>query len=337
MLVSGAAHAGAVIFNSLNAATSIIALGVNDDGSLNTTDGAVSVNSEFRDPRTGLAYRFSNGDYRDGTSFGCFCEGWGVSTSSAGGHSGYANVSTDGGANNLTFGALIAGSSSAISTVSLTDLPGLSVVHSAAPSAGAPGALFEMKVKIVNATGAALNDVKYVRVLDWDVPLTETNEFVTIRGTATTSLLEFSNDQGFATANPLAANPTEIVAGTTNVDFIDSGPADHGAYFRFNFGTIANGDSYEFSIFFGATPSERTANMALAAVGAELYSLGQSSTAFDSQLTGAPATYIFGFNGVGGVTPPVSVPEPGSFALVSLSLLIAGALRRRQTATPPGG
>jgi hypothetical protein len=77
--------------------------------------------------------------------------------------------------------------------------------------------------------------------------------------------------------------------------------------------------------------------MALAAVGAELYSLGQSSTAFDSQLTGAPATYIFGFNGVGGVTPPVSVPEPGSFALVSLSLLIAGALRRRQTATPPGG
>ena len=93
---------------------------------------------------------------------------------------------------------------------------------------------------------------------------------------------------------------------------------------------IASGDSYEFSIFFGSTTSERTAIAALAAVDAELYSLGQNSTAFDSQLTGAPATYIFGFNSVGGVTPPVSVPKPGSFALVRLGLLIAGALRRRQ-------
>src|SRR5687767_5895623 len=69
-----------------------IAIGVNADGSLNTAVGNVAVNSS----RTGVAYKFPDGSYRDATSPGCFCEGWGVTVTTAGAvdHSGYANVST---------------------------------------------------------------------------------------------------------------------------------------------------------------------------------------------------------------------------------------------------
>ena len=327
LFAASGALAGATIFNGGGtAATGTIALGMNNDGSLNTPDGSVTVNTS--PARTGVAFKFPDGLYRDGTASGCFCEGWGVSTSSFGGNTGFANVSSDSGPNNLTIGPFVSGPSSAVSSVVLTSLPSLSVVHSAAPSAGAPGSLFEVRVTITNNTGAAIDNVKYVRVMDWDIPLTEFNEFVTIRGTATTTFLEFSNDQGFASANPLAANPPEIAPGTTNVDFTDSGPADHGAFFRFNFGTIASGDSFEFSIFYGAASSEAAALSALAAVGAELYSLGQSSPPSGSPTAGTPATFIFGFADVGGT--PVAVPIPGSLPLVALGLLVAGVVRRRR-------
>ena len=324
LFAAAGAHAGATIFNTAGgAATSTIALGMNNDGSLNTSDGSVAVNSS----RTGIAYKFPDGSYRDGIAPGAFSEGWGVSTSSGGGHSGFANVSTDGGPNNLNIGSFVSGLSTATSTVTLTSLPGLSVVHSAAPSAAAPGSLFEVKVTITNNTGAAIDNVKYVRVIDWDIPLTEFAEFVTIGGTATTSLLEFSSDNGFASANPLGPDPVGILPGTTNVDFTDSGPADLGAYFRFNFGTIDAGGTYEFLIFYGATGSERTAFSAMEAAGIELYSLGQSSPPSGSPTTGTPATFIFGFVGVGG-TPQV-VPIPGTLALVAIGLFGMGVARRR--------
>ncbi len=322
MFAAGSAYAGATIFNTAGGAgTSTIALGMNDDGSLNTTVGSVAVNTPGF---TGLAYKFPDGSYRDATAPGCQCEGWGVSTST-GAHSGFANVSTDGGPNNLTFAGIVAGVTTAVSSVTLTSLPGLAVTHSAAPSAAAPGALFEVKVKITNSTGGALSDVKYVRVMDWDVPLTEFAEFVTIGGTATTTLLERSHDNGFNTANPLGGD-SSIIAATEDVDFVDSGPTDHGAYFRFNFGTIAAGESFEFSIFYGATGTESAAFAAMTAAGIELYSLGQSSPPSGDPTLGTPATFIFGFKGVGGV----ALPTPGSLALVGLALLGAGALRRRQ-------
>ncbi len=54
----------------------------------------------------------------------------------------------------------------ATSAVSLTSMPGLKVTQTYAASAGAPGALFENKVTIENTTGAALTEIKYVRVMD---------------------------------------------------------------------------------------------------------------------------------------------------------------------------
>ncbi len=315
------AQAGTVIYNTGNEATATVALGVNDDGSLNTAPNITS-----NAGATGLAYKFADGTWRDATAPGCLCEGWGVSVNNA--TSGFANVSTNGGPNNLTFGAPTNVSASTVTTTAtLSSLPGISVKQEYAPASS--GALFSVKVTITNNTGATVNDVKYVRVMDWDVPPTEFNEFVTIRGTATTTLLEKSHDDGFASANPLTNSSGS--SGTNDTDFTDNGPADHGAYFRFNFGSLADGASYDFNIFYGAAASESAALTAIGAQGLELYSLGQSN---GGETTGAPATFIFGFSGVGG-TPvdPTDVPEPGTLLLSGIALAAMGWTRRRAAAS----
>src|SRR5690606_39270177 len=153
-----------------SAATATVALGVNDDGSLNT-DPNITNNASA----TGLAYKFADGNWYDATAPGCLCEGWGVSVN--GTTSGYANVSTDSGPNNLTFGAPTGVTVSTVTTTaSLTSLPGLTVTQAYSPANTASGALFKDVVTITNSTAGALTDVKYVRVMDWDVPPTEFSE-----------------------------------------------------------------------------------------------------------------------------------------------------------------
>jgi hypothetical protein len=315
---TGNALAAATIKNSAGT----VALGINELGNLNTTEGSVAVNASGY---TGLAFKFADGTFRDATAPGCLCEGWGVSAGTA---TGYANVSQ--GTAGLTLNSFTATDTTATSVVSLTGLNGLEITQEYAEAAAAPGALFRNRVTISNNTGDTVNDVRYVRVMDWDVPLTEFNEFVTIQGTGTTSLLEKSHDNGFNTANPLADNGAlDRGCVTTDRDFTDCGPSDHGAYFRFNFGELKDGESYSFDIFYGATANEREALAAMAAVGIELYSLGQSSAPTGDPVLGTPATYIFGFSGVGGV-PVVPVSAPGTLALAGLALLGLGAASRRR-------
>jgi hypothetical protein len=299
-----------------------IAIGVNADGSLNTAVGSVAVNSS----RTGVAYKFPDGAYRDATSPGCFCEGWGVTVTTAGlvDHSGYANVSSDGGPVNLTIGAFVSDADSATTSTSVTSLPGLTVTHDYQPSVSAN--LYEVTVTITNGTGGALSDVMYRRVMDWDVPLTEFAEFVTIQGALLGDLV-FSGDNGFCSARAGSACAA-ILPGTTNTNFVDSGPADHGAVFDFNFGTLAAGESKTFKIFYGAAGTEAAALAALALVGAEgIYSLGQSSPPSGSPTAGTPATFIFGFGGVG--APPI--PEPASLLLLGggFAAVLARRYRRK--------
>jgi hypothetical protein len=314
---SGGALAAATIINSAGT----LALGVNDLGQLNTATGSVATNST----RTGIAYNFGTAaapDFKDATSPGCFCEGWGVSAS---GVSGYANeaASTAG----LTLTSFTSTASTATSTVSLSALAGVTVEQKYFESTAAPAALFQNRVTITNGTGATITDVRYVRVMDWDVPPTEFDEFVTIKGTATTTALEKSHLNGFYGSNPLDfGGDGGSGYGGVDVDVVDAGPTDHGAYFRFNFGSLAAGESYTFDIFYGATGDEASALAAIGAAELELYSLGQSSGA-GSATSGRPATFIFGFKGVGGIIlEPVSAP--GTLALSGLALLGLGAMRR---------
>ncbi len=300
-------YAAAVITNPAGT----VAMGINDEGHLNTSVGNIAANADA----TGLAFKFPDGNFYDATSPGCLCEGWGVSVNDS--ISGYANVSTDG-VVNLTVDSFSATTSTATSTVHLTSLPGLTVTHEYAPAPNAPNVLFRATVTVTNDTGSDVTNLKYVRVMDWDIPPTEFNEFVTIRGTGTTTFLEESHDDGFSTANPLATT-SPIDPATLNTDFVDNGPNDHGAYFRFNFGDLLAGESRVFEIFYGAAATEAAALAAISAESIELFSLGQSN---GGQTSGSPATYIFGFKGVGGtpIIPPPSVPEPFSLALLGIGL-----------------
>lgn len=319
---------GDVITDTGVVATATIALGVNPQGHLNAAPN-VTTNASA----TGVAFRFPDGSLRDATAPGCLCEGWGVSGNGIVGRASIAN----GGISNLTVDSFVTTPTTAVSTVHLTSLPGLTVVQSYAPSVGAPSALFQDIVTITNTTGAAITDVRYRRVMDWDIPPTEFSELVTHGGVvAALGVPSFGNpklidacDDGFEVPNPLVAC-SSIVAGTFNTNFTDSGPADHGSSFTFGFGDIPAGGSVTFSIFYGAAASESSALAALAAVGAEVFSLGQCNGPGDSDACAfGQNTYIFGFKGVGGEVVG-RVPEPTTLSLLGLGLFALGALRRRR-------
>lgn len=293
---SGTVFAGAVITSGS------ISMGIYDEGHLGFGDVGL-----YLDP------------LGDAIMPGGPFEGWGVSGS---GITGYADLAASG-VVNLSFDSFSSiGSTSATSVVHLTSLSDLEVTQAYGPSASA--SLFKDMVTIRNRGLSEITDVRYTRVMDWDVPPIEGFEFVTIGGLPSANLL-YSSDIGFATPDPLTAGGF-IDPATVNVNFEDIGPYDGGALFNFGFGSLAAGESKTFSIFYGATTSETGAFSALSAVGAEVYSLGQ--TVDGGQITGAPGTYIFGFKG-----PVPSVPEPSSLLLLSsgiISLAGIGAWRKRR-------
>jgi hypothetical protein len=172
--------------------------------------------------------------------------------------------------------------------------------------------LFKVKVTIKNLTRKPFPQVIYRRVMDWDIDPTPTRDLVTIQGTGITNY-DSSNDDGFCNPNP-AFECREIVPGTANVDFVDSGPADHGAQFQLKFGKLKAGHSVSFTTYFGVAPDEKSANAAISAVGAKLYSFGQSSA--NPPTSGKPATFIWAYMGDKrikpgkGFLPGLVVPPP---------------------------
>ena len=332
ILSGGQALAGAVI------TTGATSLGVNDTGELNFLgDG----------PGGSLFYGVYRDPIGDAISPGCLCEGWGVSTIYDGvATSGFANQSS--GFGGLTGGTFGSTASTASSMVGLTGAP-ISVSHLFGPSLQAD--IFQVNVTITNNGTSTANDVRYRRVMDWDVPPTEFDEFVTHQGVVDNLVANggnvlFASDDGFASGDPLSG-PSSIDSATENTDFIDNGPDDHGSLFDFAFGDLAAGESRSFNIFYGSRETEASALAALAGLGVDVFSLGQSNpnpgeggeggecdvedpdcvgvsslaVTTEGNPDGTPATFIFAFGGVGGVAPgeteenPVLpfVPAPGQF------------------------
>lgn len=299
-IAAEAARAGAVITNGT------VAVGVSNPGQLIFNDGRRFV---------GLTYEPTG---FDGTRAGSPAEGWGAASADPGGNfSGYASNNTGAAGTNLDN---VSFTSTATTATSVAEIDGkLRVTHTFAPSASTPN-LYEIKVTLENIGPAALADLRYTRVMDWDIEPTAFREHVSIQRGSTPAPggnLIYSDDNGFNNPNPFATrrpnDPTSV-----NADYTDKGPRDQGAAFDFSFGALEAGAKKEFSLFYGATATESEADAVVSASGLELFSYGQTST---GATTGAPNTFIFGFKGVGGapVIPPTLslTPETASHTVGS--------------------
>jgi hypothetical protein len=264
----------------------IVQLGINNQGHLNVPGGLPSSGSGT----TIVGLRFLPTG-AEATAPGCLCEGWGVADSISGVR-GFANVSTDG-VRNIT---LLDYSSTATTAVSKVQIGStFRVTHDYHPSFS-PN-LYEAKVTIENISNSNV-DVRYRRVMDWDIEPTPFSEFVTlvtIQGSTKAANVLFSSDNGFASADPLSGPSSILFSG----DAQDSGPADHGALFDFGFGNVAPGNTVSFNIYYGAAPTEAEALTALATIRAEVFSFGQPNTP-EGPTLGKPNTFMFAFANVGG-------------------------------------
>lgn len=303
--------ASGIIYNSTIEANKKIALGVLPEGHLNTYTGNIVTPSNSY--ATGLAYKFSDGLWRDSTSPGCLCEGWGVSANSSltGNVVGYADVSV-GGVYNLEVKSFVVDTTSIVSTVWIKNYLGqplLEVTHRYGPSANNPNSLFQALVTITNISGNSLTDVRYNRSMDWDIYQPVFNEYVSHTGVrasvASTSRPKvlYAGDNGFMNPNPLNPSYSHYMnSATFNTDFYRNGPNDHGSTFTFQLGDLVCGESINFMIYYGASASRATLETALINEGASIYSIGESSN------TSTYPSFGFGFRGLSGTAMAPTIP-----------------------------
>lgn len=336
------ASAGGVIFNNVDPALATVALGVNDLGHLNFQSLQFgTANAGF----TGIAARFGDGLFYDATAPGCLCEGWGLALSLDGGGrvAGFANEAQ--GTGGLTGGSFGSTTIAATSMTSLADAPMVSITHAYGISLASN--VFQGNVTITNNGASTLGDIVYRRVMDWDVPPTEFDEYVSHYGVvanleAAGGNVRYASNNGFASSDPrVFAGVTFAGDGSfdpTNVDFEDFGYGDHGSVFDFAFGDLAPGESRSFNIFYGVAANEAEANDAIGVLNPNVWSFGQSAlnlgggggegcgedcpaTAMDGEfgvaaITDGPLpnndgyTFIFAFGGVGGIEPGSDPEHP---------------------------
>lgn len=278
-----------------------VMLGVWNSGELNVPAGIEQPGNIGTDV-VGLRYM---GTGYESTADGCVCEGWGAADATSG-VTGSANRDRGIPTSNLRVESFTTTDSTAVSTVVIADGAGedvLRVTHDYHPSATPQ--LYAVDVTIQNLSDEPV-DPLYRRVMDWDVQPTAFDEWVTIQGTEDAENVLFASNDGFASGDPLSG-PSDI--GLIG-DFVDEGPADHGALFDFGFDDIDPGGALTFTTFYGAAGTEAAADNALAVVNAEVYSYGQPDTE-TGPTNGDPNTFIFAFAGVGGepVFPAVSLED----------------------------
>lgn len=315
-----------------------VQLGINPAAHLNVPGGTES-NGTSSTTDVGVRYLPTGSE---ATAPGCLCEGWGAGDAGTG-LTGYANVSVDSGVRNLQVDSFTKTDSTAVSVVRVfhsgsspsdpenVRLP-LQVTHDFHPSPATRN-LYEVTVTLKNLSPATMTDVRYRRVMDWDIAPNTFSEYVDIQGTQTAGgayrgNVLYASDNGFETANPLGGRSSINATG----DFVNSGATDHGALFDFGFGALAPGESKTFRIFYGAAGSQSQATLAVSQAGAEVYSFGKANIDYASgsttacapwtpapgvdaptgtcgTTTGQPHTFIFAFASVGAapVVRPIDV------------------------------
>lgn len=278
---------GAIISNGT------VQLGVNREGHLNVPGGTPSSGTGTTD--VGLRYVPTNAE---STAPGCLCEGWGIKDFLTGNWAG-ANEDQGGIVGNLPM-TVESFTSTASTATSVVNVGGIfRVTHDYKPSTS-PN-LYQVDVTIQNISGAVV-DLRYRRLMDWDIEPTAFSEFVTVV-TGGSPAVGFTSNDGFDSPEPFNGNTGIGFTG----EFTDAGPDDHGALFDFNFGGLLPGASFSFVTYYGAAANEVDALAALASQGVTVYSLGQPSTP-DGPTLGTPNTFMFGFSGTGGSPLPTPVP-----------------------------
>ena len=183
---SAATSAGAVISNGT------VMLGVNANGSLNYDcagrgDTGCPPNSVQNVREVGLRFQPLN---LESTAGGCLCEGWGVGDGGSG-LVGGGTVSNEAPGHTTVESFSSPSPTEAISTVRVADpsKPGfkLQVVHDYHSTSLTPR-VFIASVKIKNIGTNPITDLRYRRDMDWDIEPTAFHEWVTIQGTAPSSL-----------------------------------------------------------------------------------------------------------------------------------------------------
>ncbi len=322
----------------------IVQLGINDTGNLDVPGTVFSrgLVTMF----VGLRYIPTNGE---ALAPGCLCEGWGVANADAvtGTFSGYVDlgVFSDLLAPGLTLQSAMVtvmtgqtkpdSSGSAFKSI-VTAGPGrVRVTHDFKPSAS-PN-LYQIDVTIENVGTTSIGDLRYRRVMDWDVPPTTFNEWVNIHVGTAANLVRATTD-GFQSANPLVSlSPVAGSPATTltpgSPDYF-GGPADQGSLFDFAFGSLAPGGVRAFRIYYGAAGNLADAMTAINAVGAQVYSLGIANQLTTSGNTPLTTDNVFIFAAFPATTVTVSSSASSSVfgQPVTLTATVAGV----GTLTPTG-
>lgn len=270
----------------------------------------------------------------DGTSPGARWEGWGAGAiddrnNNAYGFAFFGSEDPSVDLPNVILKSFVVDATSIKSTVWVLDsssVPMLEVTHLYGPTAGATNKyLFQALVTVTNISGSELRDVRYRRIMDWDILNNMSGVNIDLQGVSTSSAqgtqppkvyqvcdnggstnLNINNNRGSGSTaqNPNPFLNCSAISSPRNVDVTKDGGsigANLGASFNFQLGDLGCNESAVFYIYYGAAGSNQELKDAFSLVGAPIYSLG-----YDNKYP--TLAYGFGFKGVSGSSVAPTLP-----------------------------
>jgi hypothetical protein len=269
------------------------------------SDGTVDIGvSRFGDLiDEGIGLRFADNPDSDVLSNGCWCENWGIGLP---GTSDAAGTSTAGDATGIADAELTASDGHVTSAVTFTGgLSDYRMIQDVHPSS-VPG-LMQMDVTVQNQTIDTLPALSYRRSVDWDMPPTQFDESVSWQQVSSGApFVRFTSDDGFGSTD-LAQQPTWL---TDSGWFGFQDGCDRGSQLEVQLDSIGAFGSTGFTLYYGLADDEASAEDAVAAVGAQAYSLAIAA----GEASGARPVAILAVDGsdLPAATPPQMYGHPST-------------------------